>query len=131
MNIDQDKLQEFLGTFVTDLGAAIAAGNVVVGTGWACTAAGRGPGDRGAVGPAHRDRSALRRGAAARAGCGRVRPRAGFLLDTVCTQDPALPVKIDLHHDRPLAGLLRDCGRVESVTNQVTTASGNHRRRAT
>jgi hypothetical protein len=31
MAIDQDKLQEFLGTFVTDLGAAIAAGNVVVG----------------------------------------------------------------------------------------------------
>jgi len=31
MTIDQDKLQEFLGTFVTDLGAAIAAGNVVVG----------------------------------------------------------------------------------------------------
>ena len=31
MSIDQDKLQEFLGTFVTDLGAAIAAGNVVVG----------------------------------------------------------------------------------------------------
>ena len=31
MTIDQDKLGEFLGTFVTDLGAAIAAGNVVVG----------------------------------------------------------------------------------------------------
>jgi 2-polyprenyl-3-methyl-5-hydroxy-6-metoxy-1,4-benzoquinol methylase len=31
MTIDQGKLQEFLGTFVTDLGAAIAAGNVVVG----------------------------------------------------------------------------------------------------
>jgi ubiquinone/menaquinone biosynthesis C-methylase UbiE len=31
MSIDQDKLHEFLGTFVTDLGAAIAAGNVVVG----------------------------------------------------------------------------------------------------
>src|SRR5215469_6150922 len=31
MTIDQDKLQAFLGTFVTDLGAAIAAGNVVVG----------------------------------------------------------------------------------------------------
>jgi ubiquinone/menaquinone biosynthesis C-methylase UbiE len=31
MTIDQDKLGEFLGTFVSDLGAAIAAGNVVVG----------------------------------------------------------------------------------------------------
>ena len=31
MSVDQGKLQEFLGTFVTDLGAAIAAGNVVVG----------------------------------------------------------------------------------------------------
>jgi ubiquinone/menaquinone biosynthesis C-methylase UbiE len=31
MSIDQDKLQEFLGTFVTDLGATIAAGSVVVG----------------------------------------------------------------------------------------------------
>jgi hypothetical protein len=31
MNIDQDKLQEFLGAFVTDLGAAIAAGNVIAG----------------------------------------------------------------------------------------------------
>jgi SAM-dependent methyltransferase len=31
MSIDQDKLGEFLGTFVTDLGATIAAGNVVIG----------------------------------------------------------------------------------------------------
>jgi SAM-dependent methyltransferase len=31
MTINQDKLGEFLGTFVSDLGAAIAAGNVVVG----------------------------------------------------------------------------------------------------
>ena len=31
MTIDKDKLGEFLGTFVSDLGAAIAAGNVVVG----------------------------------------------------------------------------------------------------
>jgi len=31
MTIDQDKLGELLGTFVTDLGAAIAAGNIVVG----------------------------------------------------------------------------------------------------
>ena len=31
MTIDQDKLGELLGTFVTDLGATIAAGNVVVG----------------------------------------------------------------------------------------------------
>jgi SAM-dependent methyltransferase len=31
MTIDQHKLGEFLGTFVSDLGAAIAAGNVVVG----------------------------------------------------------------------------------------------------
>ena len=73
MTIDQDNLQEFLGPFVTDLGAAIAAGNVVVGTGWARTAAWPRPGDRGAVGPAHRDRPALRRGVAARAGRGRVR----------------------------------------------------------
>jgi ubiquinone/menaquinone biosynthesis C-methylase UbiE len=31
MTIDQDKLGELLGTFVTDLGATIAAGNVVIG----------------------------------------------------------------------------------------------------
>jgi SAM-dependent methyltransferase len=31
MSIDQDKLQEFLGRFVADLGATIAAGSVVVG----------------------------------------------------------------------------------------------------
>jgi ubiquinone/menaquinone biosynthesis C-methylase UbiE len=31
MPIDQDKLGELLGTFVTDLGATIAAGNIVVG----------------------------------------------------------------------------------------------------
>jgi ubiquinone/menaquinone biosynthesis C-methylase UbiE len=31
MAIDTDKLQEFLGKFVTDLGATVAAGNVVVG----------------------------------------------------------------------------------------------------
>ena len=31
MTIDQDKLGELVGTFVADLGATIAAGNVVVG----------------------------------------------------------------------------------------------------
>jgi SAM-dependent methyltransferase len=31
MAIDQEKLGTFLGTFITDLGAAIAAGNIVVG----------------------------------------------------------------------------------------------------
>jgi hypothetical protein len=31
MPIDQDKLGELLGTFVTDLGATIAAGNIVLG----------------------------------------------------------------------------------------------------
>ena len=31
MSIDQDKLGQLLGTFVTDLGAALAAGSVVVG----------------------------------------------------------------------------------------------------
>jgi ubiquinone/menaquinone biosynthesis C-methylase UbiE len=31
MAIDTDKLQEFLGKFVTDLGATVAAGNVVIG----------------------------------------------------------------------------------------------------
>ncbi|HYY17635.1 MAG TPA: class I SAM-dependent methyltransferase, partial [Streptosporangiaceae bacterium] len=31
MAINQDKLQEFLGKFVTDLGATVAAGNVVIG----------------------------------------------------------------------------------------------------
>jgi hypothetical protein len=29
--LDMDKLQEFLGRFVTDLGATFAAGNVVIG----------------------------------------------------------------------------------------------------
>ena len=31
MAVDMDKLQEFLGRFVTDLGATAAAGNVVIG----------------------------------------------------------------------------------------------------
>ena len=31
MAVDMDKLQEFLGRFVTDLGATLAAGNVVIG----------------------------------------------------------------------------------------------------
>src|SRR5215469_15753113 len=31
MAIDMDKLQEFIGRFVSDLGATIAAGNVVIG----------------------------------------------------------------------------------------------------
>src|SRR5215472_3199917 len=31
MAIDQDKLMEFLGRFVGDLGATVAAGNVVIG----------------------------------------------------------------------------------------------------
>lgn len=31
MAIDMDKLHEFLGKFVTDLGATMAAGNVVIG----------------------------------------------------------------------------------------------------
>ena len=31
MAIDTDKLQQFLGRFVTDLGATVAAGNVVIG----------------------------------------------------------------------------------------------------
>ena len=31
MAIDNDKLNEFLGKFVTDLGATMAAGNVVIG----------------------------------------------------------------------------------------------------
>ncbi len=31
MAIDEDKLNEFLGRFVADLGATVAAGNVVVG----------------------------------------------------------------------------------------------------
>jgi hypothetical protein len=31
MAIDQDKLHEFLGKFVGDLGATVAAGNVAIG----------------------------------------------------------------------------------------------------
>ena len=31
MAIDADKLQEFLGRFIADLGATVAAGNVVIG----------------------------------------------------------------------------------------------------
>jgi len=31
MTINADKLQEFLGRFIADLGATIAAGNVVIG----------------------------------------------------------------------------------------------------
>ena len=31
MAIDTDKLQEFLGRFIADLGATVAAGNVVIG----------------------------------------------------------------------------------------------------
>ena len=132
MDIDQDKLQEFLGKFGTDLGASIAAGSVVVGTGWACTAAWPRLGDRGAVGSAYRDRPALRHGMATRAGRERVRPRAGFLLDTVCTQIlPCRSRSTCTTTGRWPGCYSRDSGRVESVTNQVTTASGNHRRRAT
>jgi hypothetical protein len=31
MALDNDKLHQFLGTFVADLGATVAAGNVVIG----------------------------------------------------------------------------------------------------
>ena len=83
MTIDQDKLGELLGTFVTDLGAAIAAGNVVVGhrLGLYRGLAER-PGHRGGARAAHRHRPPVCRGVAARAGRRRVRelrprPRSG------------------------------------------------------
>ena len=55
MSIDQDKLHELLGTFVTDLGATVAAGSVVVGHRLGpVPQPRRRPGDRGAAGTAHR-----------------------------------------------------------------------------
>ena len=83
MTIDQDKLGELLGSFVTDLGAAIAAGNVVVGhrLGLYRGLAG-GPATAEELAAAHRHRPPVCSGVAARAGRRRVRelrprPRSG------------------------------------------------------
>ena len=93
MDIDQDKLMDFLHRFVGDLGAAMAAGNVVVGDrlGLYRALASRTPAGQRA-GRAHRHRNPLRRRVAARPGGRRLRrvrrrdghvlahPRAGFTL---------------------------------------------------
>ncbi len=58
MAIDEDKLMEFLGKFVGDLGATMAAGNVVIGHHLGLyTALAAGPGDAGGTGGADRYRS--------------------------------------------------------------------------
>jgi hypothetical protein len=57
MAIDTDKLQEFLGRFVTDLGATFAAGNVVTGHHLGLyRALAAGPADRS---PGHVDKTAI------------------------------------------------------------------------
>ena len=69
MAIDEGKLNEFLGRFVGDLGATVAAGNVVVGHRLGLYGAlADGPATADELAAAHRDRPALRRGVAARAG---------------------------------------------------------------
>ena len=72
MAIDNDKLNEFLGRFVGDLGATVAAGNVVIGHRLGLyRALAAAPATAGELAAAHRDRPALRRRVAARR-----RPRA-------------------------------------------------------
>ena len=74
MAIDNDKLMEFLGRFVGDLGATIAAGNVVVGHRLGLyRALGEAPGDGGPARRAHRHPPALHRRVAARPGGRRLR----------------------------------------------------------
>ena len=68
MAIDEGKLNEFLGRFVSDLGATIAAGGIVIGHRLGLFhALARGPGDGRRARPAHRDQSPLHRGVAAAA----------------------------------------------------------------
>jgi len=42
-DIDMNKLNAFIGQFVTDLGAAVHTGMVVIGRGWGSTSPGRRP----------------------------------------------------------------------------------------
>ena len=74
MALDMDKLQEFLGRFVADLGATVAAGNVVIGHRlglYKALAAGPAHGRR--AGRADPDQPALHRRMAARPGGRRLR----------------------------------------------------------
>ena len=74
MAVDMEKLQEFLGRFVADLGATFAAGNVVIGHRLGLyKALAEGPASAGGAGRAHRDEPQVRRRVAARPGGGRVR----------------------------------------------------------
>ena len=73
MALDETKVNDMLGRFVGDLGATIAAGNVVVGHRLGLyRALAEGPG-RPRSWPPHRVRPPLRRGVAARAGRRRLR----------------------------------------------------------
>ena len=72
--MDHDKVMEFLGRFVTDLGATGAAGSVVIGNRLGLyRALAAGPGDARAVRRAHRLPPALPHRVAARPGRRRLR----------------------------------------------------------
>ena len=72
--MDENKLNEFLGRFVGDLGATITAGSVVIGHRLGLyRGAGRRAGDRRRPGPAYPVRPAVRRRVAARPGRRRLR----------------------------------------------------------
>ena len=74
MAIDNDKLMDFLHRFVGDLGAALSAGNVVIGNRLGLYArAGDRTRDARRAGAAHRDRPAVRHRVAARPGLRRLR----------------------------------------------------------
>ena len=75
MAIDSDKLNEFLGKFVGDLGATTAAGSVVIGHNLGLyKALADAPSDRRGTGRGDPDEPALRRRMAAWPGRERLRP---------------------------------------------------------
>ena len=122
MTINQDKLGELLGRFVGDLGATGAAGNVVVGHRLGLyPRPGRGAGHRGGAGAADRNRPAVRRGVAARAGGGRLRQlrsrRRAVLADR----------RAGLRAGRPGRGAV-PAGRVPARAGRAAGRVADHRR---
>ena len=85
MALDEAKLNEFLGRFVSDLGATVAAGNVVIGHRLGLfRALAQGPATAEQLAARTETEPALRRGVAARPGGRRLRPvrrRQRHLLD--------------------------------------------------
>ena len=129
MAIDSDKLNEFLGKFVGDLGATMAAGSVVIGhnLGLYKALASRARHRRGA-GRGDPDQPALRRRMAARPGRERLRPvRPGRpdLLD-----DRGAGLRADQPGRRPSTRPARSCWRsgslkaVPRITEAFRTGAG-------